>query len=152
MLTRDELMAALDYDPDTGLFTRGGKLAGRLNSGGYRQIMVRGRRYVASRLAWLWMTGGWPENQVDHRDGDRDNNRWHNLRAATNAQNQQNRARNKNNTHGVAGVHYRKDSNRWAATVGRKHIGYAATLEEAAAMRAAAKAAMHTFNPGERHV
>lgn len=152
MLDQETLKRLLDYDPETGVFTRAGKTAGRLNTSGYRQIAVQGRRYVASRLAWLWMMGAWPENQVDHRDGNQDNNRWDNLRAATHAENQQNRARYKNNTHGVTGVHYRKDSKRWAVTVGRKHIGYAATLEEAAAMRAVAKAAMHTFNPGERHV
>lgn len=96
----DELRAMLHYDPDTGHFTWirkvsrkvvVGERAGSLNGSGYRQIRIGGKIYSEQRLAFLYMTGDWPAGQVDHKDRDRANNRWENLRVASNAQNSRNR-------------------------------------------------------------
>jgi hypothetical protein len=93
MLTAERLRELLDYDPETGVFTRrittgrnrrwkaGDKVSGRPSATtGYLGIGIGKRRYAAHRLAWLWMTGEWPKNLMDHRDCDRTNNRWVNLR------------------------------------------------------------------------
>ena len=99
-MTKEEVLAVLDYDPNSGLFTwrtaRGGKtrvgaIAGSIDSSGYRQIRVGGRYYLAHRLVFLVMTGRLPAHHVDHINGVRTDNRWENLREATRAQNSVNR-------------------------------------------------------------
>lgn len=101
-LTTLQLRERISYDPLTGIFTwlpsnhpgwshsLEGKIAGRITSKGYVQITLYGRTYVAHVLAWLWMTGEWPNIQVDHRNLNRQDNRWDNLRLATNGQNRSN--------------------------------------------------------------
>jgi hypothetical protein len=88
-LTQERLKAVLHYDSASGLFTwrtvlsnrvRAGQVAGGLNGDGYRLIMIDSVHYVASRLAWLWMTGHMPHHEVKHADGDPTNDRWENLR------------------------------------------------------------------------
>lgn len=91
--TQDELKALYHYDPETGLFThlqnrgkgRAGQIAGNINSNGYREMRVCNTLCQAHRLAFLYMTGTFPEKPltVDHINGVRDDNRWCNLRAAT---------------------------------------------------------------------
>lgn len=125
-LTAERLRELLRYDPATGVFTwlckRGendvsGKMAGVLNNERRRVIRVDYRMYYAHRLAWLYMTGEWPADKVDHRDGDPSNNRWSNLRAATGPQNGWNMRRNVRNTSGVKGVTYVKRWRNWRAMV-----------------------------------
>lgn len=112
-LTRDEVAALLSYCPESGSFTwrvdlRGGVKAGDVagtESNGYRQIGLKGVRYYAHRLAFLLMTGAWPSQQVDHRNGVKSDNRWENLRDVSNTANQQNlRKPGQNNTTGLLGV------------------------------------------------
>jgi HNH endonuclease len=43
---------------------------------------MSGVRYIAGRLAWLYMLGRWPDHEAKHADGDPANDRWGNLRAA----------------------------------------------------------------------
>lgn len=91
--TQDELKSLYLYDPETGHFThlksrgkgRAGQLAGNINSNGYREMRVCNTLFQAHRLAFLYMTGTFPEKPltVDHINGVRDDNRWCNLRAAT---------------------------------------------------------------------
>lgn len=90
-----ELRRILRYEPATGEFrwlAPGnrriivGSLAG-VRSHGYVRIKIDGRGYMAHRLAWLYMTGSWPEADVDHIDLERSNNAWANLRGATRRQN-----------------------------------------------------------------
>ncbi len=71
-LTQEELHADLNYDPETGVFTRrfsrgrAGEEAGTVNGSGYREIRVRTQRYLAHRLAWFYVYGTWPKEQIDH--------------------------------------------------------------------------------------
>jgi len=60
--------------------------------GRYRQIKIDGANYQASRLAVLWMTGQWPKRKydVDHRNLNKGDDRWSNLREATRSQNKAN--------------------------------------------------------------
>lgn len=97
------------YDADTGVFTRlrdGPHNAGSgCESNGYIVIGLEGRPRLAHRLAWLYMTGAWPEDEIDHINGDRSDNRWSNLRAATRRLNSQNQRRARSdNTTGYLGV------------------------------------------------
>jgi len=103
-LTQQRLKDLLEYDPETGQFRRVvatgrhgrwkiNSVAGNLNCKlGYIQISIDGVLYYAHRLAWLYMNGKWPEHEIDHKDLDRANNRWVNLRAATHLQNMANLA------------------------------------------------------------
>lgn len=100
MITVERLREVLAYDPETGVFTwkvtnsnraPAGTRAGRVATHGYRRIRIDGTEYAEHRLAWLYMTGNWPEPETDHRDGDPANNRWSNLREATRSQNTANR-------------------------------------------------------------
>jgi hypothetical protein len=67
-----------------------GSIAGSLHKDGYVYIGIDGRLYLAHRLAVLYVTGEWPEQEVDHKNGVRDDNRWRNLRDASSAQNRRN--------------------------------------------------------------
>lgn len=97
-ITQDRLKRVLSYDPGSGEFTRlvrrgncaVGSVAGRMKPDGYIQIQIDGFKYSASRLAWFYMTGEWPMPECDHRDTNRANNRWLNLRQATRSQNKMN--------------------------------------------------------------
>lgn len=134
----------LSYDPITGEFrwlqnryrVKAGDLAGTLGSHGYLQIKCDGALYLAHRLAWYLMTGRMPENQIDHDNGVKTDNRWLNLRKATNSQNGANTGIRKNNASGFKGVSYFAQTGKWHAQImldkKRYHLGYFDTPEEAA--------------------
>lgn len=140
-ITQTGLKMILDYNPETGDFIRtskhkrwGGTKAGHLNAGnGYVNVMVNNRYYKAHRLAFLWMTGAMPEF-VDHINGVRHDNRWENLRAATKAQNCQNK-NSKKGLSGIKGVHWHSQHKKWyvGVTVSGKNkfIGLFEDLEAA---------------------
>ena len=79
-LTQERLKQLLHYDPETGEFSRVAKGRGyhkpvnSLYEDGYYRIGVDRRIYMANRLAWLYMTGKWPKEIIDHRDLDKSNN------------------------------------------------------------------------------
>jgi hypothetical protein len=151
-LTQQRLKELLNYDPATGVFTwlvgghgvKVGDVAGADNGSGYIRFSVDGKRgRKAHRLAWLYMTGEWPVGAVDHRDLDKANNAWANLREATNSQNQANKT-GRNST-GFKGVY--KDHNRFKAMIsvnGKQiHLGNRSTPEEAHALYVAAANDIH---------
>lgn len=125
----ETLKSLLHYDPDTGVFTWAarsgarsviGTVAGHVRITGYRTIAFNGEKYAAHRLAWLYMTGEEPGILIDHVNGQRDDNRWENLRQATFAQNSANSTRQSNNTTGLKGVSVLPHSpNRWQAAIKR---------------------------------
>ena len=119
---------------------------------GYRVGAIFDRLYRAHRVMSLIVTGEWPTDQIDHINGVRVDNRWINLRAVSNTENQRNQFRRTDNTSGVCGVHWRKDCQKWSADIkvdGRnKHLGCFNTIEEAAAIRAAASS---VYGFSERH-
>lgn len=90
-----------------------GKIAGTPSGKGYLVVQIFGKLYRAHRLAWLLVTGAWPDNFVDHKNGNRDDNRWENLRSVTEAENQKNRGMNSNNSSGFKGVSWNKNSRKW---------------------------------------
>jgi len=161
-LTTERLHEALSYDPNTGVFrwaishrrTVIGAIAGNLNDRGYRAICVDGKTYRAYRLAWFYVYGVWPVDQLDHINGVRDDNRIANLREATHAQNQQNRGLGRNNTSRHAGVGWDAERGKWEVRIGvsgvEKKIGRFNDLDEAISARAKAKAKYHSFQPIDR--
>lgn len=144
MLTQERLKEVLYYSPDTGMFhwvtSRGrqaaGSVAGSIKGNGYIMISVDRKLYYAHRLAFLWMTGAWPAQLVDHADGVPTNNRWDNIREATHAQNIQHRCRQSNNKSGLKGVDFHEQRKKWRATIrvnGKQiYLGHYDTKEEAA--------------------
>lgn len=87
-LTQATLKTFVHYDPQTGLFTwlvdrsylaQQGDEAGSVRKDGRRVIMVDGTLYLATRLAWLYMTGSLPKERIRQRNGDRADLRWTNL-------------------------------------------------------------------------
>lgn len=113
LITQGLLKEVIDYDPSTGVFrwkiarhkVAAGSVAGQfLHHRGYVKIKIFGIAYIAHRLAWLYMTGEWPKDQIDHINMDRADNRFCNLREAGNGQNHMNQP-HKNRT-GFKGVAY----------------------------------------------
>lgn len=123
-ITQARLKEVLRYSPIVGVFEwrvagrkiRPGGLAGAVIGSGYVRITIDRVLYPAHQLAWLYMTGEWPEEQIDHRDGDRSNNAFKNLRLATEAQNSWNSKKKKNNKSGVKGVFFCNTTKKWVAT------------------------------------
>ena len=112
-LTQDELKEWLHYDPITGIFkwiksparcAKVGAVAGSLSGDKYWQIRLLGRNHKAHRLAWLFMTGEYPEMVIDHRDRNRSNNIFTNLRAADFSQNSSNAINNRETATNIRGV------------------------------------------------
>ena len=127
MLTQEQLKEFLSYDPDTGIFTwlkaacnsvRVGSVAGCLDTYGYIRIKRARKQYGAHRLAFLYMTGEFPVDQVDHINGVRNDNRWLNLRQATGSQNMSNQGKPITNTSGFKGVFWNKSAKKWLAQIG----------------------------------
>lgn len=117
LLTHSLLTELVDYDPDTGIFTRKstGKSALSVNKSGYGQISfyLDGKAYCyrTHRLAWFYMTGEWPEETVDHINRVKTDNRFCNLRLATNRENASNRCDNVDRV----GVVYVPQNDSWYA-------------------------------------
>ncbi len=155
--TLERVIGLLSYDQFTGKFTwlvdkcwnaKAGSVAGSIGGAGYVSIKIDGVLYRSNRLAWLLMTGEWPRNEVDHRDGNRTNDAWANLRSVTRRMNCQNqRKAHANNELGLLGVHmvgegrYRAQINIRSGV--RKHIGYFKTAEAAHAAYLETKRLVH---------
>jgi len=123
-LTQAELKRQLHYDPDTGIFTRlisntnnvkCGDVAGYKDSRGYLTIRVNLILYASHRLAWLYCHGYFPEHQIDHKNGIRNDNRIRNIREASSSCNMQNQKINKKNKSGFPSVSWFKRDRRWMA-------------------------------------
>lgn len=80
MFDQEELKRVLDYDPETGLFTRTTikVLEGSRASNDGVRIAILGKQILAHRVAWFYMTGKWPK-AIEHKDKNNQNNRWDNL-------------------------------------------------------------------------
>jgi len=139
MISLEELKNLLSYDPDTGVFhwlkrrrgVRKNLEAGNKNDG-YIIIRIFGKNYYAHRLAWFYVTGEWPKEQIDHENKDGFDNRWDNLRELNNRKNNLNKHKQpKSGFHGV--VQVSKNSFRSQGKLNGKqcYFGHFKTPEEA---------------------
>lgn len=165
--TQHNLKKICHYDPDTGVFRRIKKHTWRGNLidcdhvintpslYGYYQINIFGRPYAVHRLIFLYMTGKFPDADVDHINGDRIDNRWVNLRQVTRRENMMNVGVRSNSTTRVTGVSKRSDTGKYQVYVDvlgvRQSLGCYKTLKEAREVSRNARTA-HNFHPnhGER--
>lgn len=141
-LTQARLKELLSYDPETGLFTwnqsRGrvsaGTRAGTVSTKGYNIITIDLKKLRCARLAFLYMTGSFPQNDADHRNTIRTDDRWLNLRDATSSQNGANKNPSKRNKTGVKGVDLSHGKFRASINFrGKfKHLGLFEKLEDTA--------------------
>lgn len=127
MISHNDLKEVLDYDQDTGIFTwkknfhkpKIGTRAGCKKRDGYRVIHLWGDFLYEAPLAWFFVTGEYPILMVDHKNRIRDDNRWENLRLATESLNQANVEKRTFNKSGYKGVSYQPDmlTRHWHATI-----------------------------------
>jgi hypothetical protein len=141
-ITAEFLRSILTYDPETGewhwIDTKFKKHVDKPVCGGAKkqpQIRINGRNYLASRLAFLYMTGNWPAELIDHIDLNPTNNRWSNLREATKAKNAYNTRLPAHNTSGHKGVSWIPAKKLWCAYIKvnnkRKYLGKYKVKEDA---------------------
>jgi hypothetical protein len=160
-LTQQDLLDLFRYDEETGkLFwqksinPRGpvGREVGSYNGTGYKHTQIYGTRLLVHRIVWCMNTGGWPEHNIDHINGIRDDNRMPNLRDVTVTRNRRNVRLLDTNTSGHVGVIWIAPRGKWRAqiTLGDqfKCLGEFASVEDAIAARQAASV-QHGFS--ERH-
>jgi hypothetical protein len=147
-LDKKRLKEVVRYDKKTGLFywkvstgkaSRGG-IAGHTDSHGYTKISIDGIKYFAHRLAWFYVHGVWPLQNIDHIDRCKSNNKLSNLRDVSQSLNGLNGPLRVNNRSGYTGVSYDPRRRNWVAYVTRgrqkKHLGTFETCHQAGAARA----------------
>jgi len=122
MITQKTLKEWVNYYPLSGNFywLKGKnihKMAGSKNSQGYYKIRICGSLIPAHKLAWLYVTGKWPTNEIDHKDCDPSNNCFDNLREATHAENCRNRRKRSDLTSRFKGVSWKKRNKKWCAQI-----------------------------------
>lgn len=152
MLTIERLRELLHYNRRTGVWTwrvsrsrmKAGSVAGKVTTSGYRQIKIDGKGYISSNLVSFYVTGEWPDNEVDHRNRKRLDDRWRNLRPAGRSQNCGNQTVRITSKTGVKGVSIKKGKKTkpYLASItvnGRnKHLGYFSSKKAASAVYASA--------------
>jgi hypothetical protein len=117
--------------------------------------MTVGFKYKLFRvhvLAWVIQTGEWPQHRIDHINRNPADNRWCNLRPATQSQNMSNLLLTKASTSGHKGVHWHRAAGKWTAKikVNKKsfYLGLFDNIENAIeAYRDASKKLHGAFSP-----
>ena len=151
MVTHEKLKQILNYNPSTGVFTwkinasasaRVGDVAGTIDNKGYRRVGFSRKYRRAHRLAWFYVYGVWPEDQIDHINRDRDDNRIENLRSVNSQQNSRNRSPEINRL-GVIGVSWCNKSGKFHSRISidrkNKPLGYFSGFFDAVCARKSAE-------------
>src|ERR1700723_1568494 len=128
-----QLLARISYNPETGIFmslisNSPALPTGRVARDGYRKIRIDSQSFQAGRLAWFYVMGIWPAHTIDHKDLNKANDAFDNLREATQSQNNANKASRSPIAKGV-----RRYGKKYQAMFCRKYLGTFATIEEASA-------------------
>jgi hypothetical protein len=149
---RPDTLGVIGYSPSTGKFfclkgKRRGQETGLVEDSGYVRVSYRGKYVPGHQLAWRIMTGKWPEQEIDHINRVKHDNRFENLRLATRGENSRNKGKHSNNTSGFKGVHWHKQRGAWVARIMVErdaiHLGCFANREDAFAAYAAAAKELH---------
>lgn len=141
--TQKRIKEIFDYDPDTGIFvfkksvfaSRIGTRAGKIAKDGYRRLNIAGKTYQSSWIAWIYVTGKKPKEEIDHVNNVSSDDRFCNLREASRSENCASKIIfAKPNKHGFRGV--KKNHKRFCAVVVCKqkyyYCGMFDTAQEAA--------------------
>ncbi len=124
-----------DYNEESGVMlwkkkkgrAKKGDIVGSSKTNGYLNVMIKRKSYLVHRIAWLMTYESFPEEQIDHINHNRFDNRMANLREVGYKENSQNRTRRNNNTSGISGVRWDNRHLRWTANIGvdykRIHLG-----------------------------
>lgn len=160
LISHDQLCENLEYDPinggfvwkvDRGVLKCKNKKAGSYHTKGYRVIGFEGKNYKEHRLVWFYHTRKWPDDQIDHINRIKDDNRIENLRECTTSQNCQNRKKQINNTSGHTGVNWSKQCQKWRVEIcinrKNKYLGFYDNFEKAVEVYKEAKKKYHKFQP-----
>lgn len=158
-ISQSELMEEVHYSPLSGYFYRlksgkGKRVGDRcevMHPSGYVRIMVLGKRYPAHHLAWLYVNGSFPKDQIDHINGNRSDNRIENLRECSCKENHQNRKSKSGSKSKYLGVSWVGARSKWVANIKcgkeKKQIGYFDSEGGAYEAYMKEKKSMHKFNP-----
>jgi len=139
MLTQEYVRQRYDYRDGELIakFTKGKVRCGdtvgtNVDKDGYKRTSILDRPRPVHRLIFLWHHGYLPK-MIDHINGNRQDNRIENLRAADPVLNSCNLEKHRKGV--PAGVSWHKRDEQWQAywTVNKKrvYLGYFATMEEA---------------------
>lgn len=142
-----DVMQHVTRSPEDACLAWNRKFSGReaftANRTGYKVGNIFNRTFAAHRIAWAITHGEWPQNFIDHINGDRADNRLCNLRSVSQLENMRNVRKNPLNTSGITGVYKNTHTRLWSAKISVKnrsqHLGYFETREEAAQARLAAE-------------
>ena len=130
----DAYLGELSWRVDRGRI-RANSVISSKGGAGYVKVMLNKKTYLAHRIAWLMTTGVMPNGYIDHINGNRDDNRFSNLRVVDRATNSKNRKMGSNNTSGVTGVSWYKRHKKWVAQTAvngkMKHLGYFDNVKDA---------------------
>jgi hypothetical protein len=154
ILAHERLLEVLAYCPLTGRFEWRLRMnrrpysveAGCLTKRVRRVISIDGHQYKASRLAWFYVHGKWPDGVIDHLDHDTLNDAIENLRDVSVRVNTENQIRPQSrSTTGLLGVFPHRQ--KWGAKIAvngvGRFIGVFAAPEEAHAAYVEAKRRLH---------
>lgn len=144
-LTQTQVRELFDYDSENGWLIRKKTRAGNpwnkpcghkpYAPHGYGEVGIAGKAYKTHRVIWLWHYGEWPENEIDHIDQNKMDNRIENLRNVSNSENQHNSSIRKNNSTGFPGVYWHKQFKKYQAQISINnkliYLGRFTTPEEA---------------------
>lgn len=145
--SKEKLNQLLRYDLRTGALywksrsacrIQEGDEAGWVTSRGYRKIQIEGKDFYAHRIIWMMVHGVEPD-EIDHINGNKDDNRLKNLRSVLRVENTKNMKTPIRNTSGVMGVSWHKPLNKWRVQINidkkKKHLGYFTDIAEATKCR-----------------
>lgn len=170
MITQKELRNIMEYNPDTGIFKMIKKTSRRVscdddvgnyarknhNGKAYLNVCINYKTYSIHRLAFLYMEGSFPKEQIDHINGNGTDNRWCNLRKVSQSENSRNMKLFSTNNSGVTGVSWFKRLSKWRARVKVDYkditIGYFDNIFDAVCARknAEVKYGFHRNHGSER--
>lgn len=149
--TPEQLRELLSYDPDTGEFFWREDVVGKSSSwmakysgkqtfttdcgSGYRRAQIEKCDVRAHRVAWAMYYGKWPDDEIDHINGIRHDNRIINLREASRFTNGSNVPMHRDCSSGLKGAYWHGQRNRWTSRIRAngetRYLGLFDTAQEA---------------------